>query len=82
MTEDHHLPPVPCPSCGERLDTATPMFADGVPVDGDITICLKCGHIMVFEDQRPRNPTDAEMRRMAGDRRIIKVQKARGKLTK
>jgi hypothetical protein len=50
------------------------------PTDGDITICMKCGHIMVFEDNRPRNPTNAEMRIIAGNRRIIAVQKARGKI--
>lgn len=74
------MPPTSCLSCGTRLNTTTSLFGDAEPSDGDITICLKCGHIMVFEDERPRNPTDAEMHMFAGDRRIIAAQKARGKV--
>lgn len=74
------LPLVSCPSCGTMLDTATSVLGDAEPLDGDITICLKCGHIMVFENDQPRNLTDAEMHIIAGDQRIIAVQKARGKI--
>ena len=69
-----------CLSCGTPLNAATSMLQDAEPADGDITICFKCGHIMVFENNQPRNPTDAEMHMFAGDRRIIEVQKIRGEL--
>lgn len=64
------------------LDAATSMGEDAVPSDGDITICIKCGHIMAFENGLPRNLTDAEMLHIAGDRRIVALQKIRGKVIK
>lgn len=78
-------PVTPCPHCGEELDAATRMFAkavgdlivDTVPSDGDVSICFTCGHIMVFEGGAPRNPTTTEMYAIAGDPRIIKLQRAR-----
>jgi RNase P subunit RPR2 len=77
------MSPTPCPSCGVLLNAATSTFEeDATPSDGDITICLRCGHIMIFENNRPRDLTDVEMRMIAGDRRIIAVQKARGKVIK
>jgi hypothetical protein len=71
---------IPCPSCGKALDAATSVFDDAVPRDGDVSICFACGHIMVFEGGVPRNPTDTEMPDIAGDPRIIKLQRARGKV--
>jgi hypothetical protein len=74
------MPTTPCPSCGELLDAATSMLEDAVPSDGDINVCIQCGHIMVFENGQPRNLTDAEMYQIAGDRRIIALQKVRGEV--
>jgi hypothetical protein len=76
------LPATPCLSCGELLDAATSMLGDNAPSDGDITICLQCGHIMAFENGQPRNLTAIEIRMIAGDRRIIALQKARGEIVK
>lgn len=76
------LPETSCPNCGSTLNRATSLMGDHTPSDGDVTICLRCGHIMIFENDRPRNPTDAEMREIAGDPRIIAAQKLRGKIVK
>jgi hypothetical protein len=76
------LPESACLGCGTLLDTATSLFEDAIPNDGDVTICIKCGHIMVFENNRPRNPTDVEMKDIAGNPRILAVQKARGKISR
>jgi len=76
------MSPTPCPSCGVLLEAATSTFEEATPSDGDITICIKCGHIMMFENNQPRDLTDAEMRMIAGDRRIIAAQKVRGKVIK
>jgi hypothetical protein len=63
-----------CPSCGTALGAATSYQSDAYPDDGDYTVCIECGHIMVFEGGRPRNPTDAEIHAVAGDPRIIQLQ--------
>jgi hypothetical protein len=64
------------------LEAATSIDGDAKPEDGDVSICLKCGHFMIFENSQPRNPTDAEMCDIAGDPRNITVQKVRGKIVK
>lgn len=75
--------PVPlshCLGCGVEMDEATVVADDAkrtAPRDGDVSLCLHCGHIMIFENGYPRNPTSAEMYDIAGDRRIIAAQKAR-----
>jgi hypothetical protein len=53
------------------------------PKPGDITICISCGHLMGFkEDMSLRDLTDAEMLHVAGDERILAVQRARGIIKK
>lgn len=68
----------PCPNCGDMLEGATNMF-DGCqePKDGDVSLCFRCGHVLVFEAGRPRNPTSEEMYRIAGDRRLLLLQRMR-----
>lgn len=59
----------------------TAIGTDASPAPGDITICLCCGHLMAFaDDLSPRALTDAEMVAIAGDRRVLAVQHARGKV--
>lgn len=67
-----------CLDCGKRLDCATRLRGADAPVPGDVTICLNCGHIMVFaDDMTLRNPTDAEIVAIAGNREVVAVQKVR-----
>ena len=76
------IPASPCLSCGKRNDATTSCFGDNVPSAGDVTVCFYCGHIMVFNnDLTLRNPTNAEIRHIAGDRRILAVQRARKKIS-
>lgn len=71
-----------CPSCGSKLNGATDPVGDATPSSGDITVCLYCGHILVFtDDLRLRNPTDEEIHEIAGDVRILAIQRARAKLS-
>ncbi len=66
-----------CLNCGKRLDCATHV-GPHQPKPGDATICLDCGHIMVFaQDMTLRNPTDEEMLTIAGDREILAAQNFR-----
>jgi uncharacterized protein with PIN domain len=65
-----------CPSCGKLLDAAS-SFKNAVPSPGDFSICINCGHILVFaDDLTVRNPTDAEIVEIAGNRDLILMQKA------
>ena len=74
-----------CLDCGRKVDAAT--FAQAGPIaapePNDITLCLHCGHLMAFADDLTlRELTDAEIHEVAGDKRIIAVQKARGMVMK
>jgi hypothetical protein len=78
------IPPSPCPGCGKVLDAATGVDDKGLhqrsPEAGDVTVCISCGHIMVFaHDLTLRNPTAAEMREIAGNRHVIAIQRARAR---
>jgi len=53
---------------------------DDKPASGDVTVCLYCGHIMAFaEDLSLRELTNEEAREVAGDKRILAIQRARRK---
>jgi hypothetical protein len=74
------LPKNKCLNCKKALDSATGIGTDASP-SPDITVCLRCGHIMAFNKQlRFRKLTDEDIIAVAGDPRIIEFQKARGKV--
>lgn len=68
-----------CPNCDEPNDYAGAVDgSDAKPRPGDASICWRCGHLCVFdEDLRLKNPSDAQITAIAGDRRIVKAQSAR-----
>ncbi len=64
--------------CGYKLDACSSANGNHTPKSGDISICIKCGHIMAFDhDMSLRDLTNEEMYEIAGDPVIIAVQKAR-----
>jgi hypothetical protein len=66
--------PSPCTSCGKRLDAASHLDGKSVPVPGDATVCIECGHVMVFgENMRLRDPTPQEETGLVGDPVLIKT---------
>jgi uncharacterized protein with PIN domain len=69
-----------CTNCKKSVNSASPVDAvAGTPDPGDFTICIHCGHLMTFADDLAlRDLTDDEMLEIAGDERILLVQKARG----
>jgi len=74
------LPSSVCLGCGDKLDAATKTFGPGSsdPKPGDMTICFRCGHQMVFtRSLRLREPTKAEQRKAALDPRIKFVETKR-----
>jgi Zn ribbon nucleic-acid-binding protein len=78
------VPKSKCLACGVRMDRATNMF-DGhwKPSPGDFTICLKCGHLMIFaDDLRVRELTTAQIVQVAGDKRVLLLQRVRAEVMK
>jgi hypothetical protein len=75
--------PQACLGCGKSIDSATGIFGAGRPEAGDVTICLYCGHIHVYREDatglRLDNPNTEEANCIAGDKRILAIQRARGK---
>ena len=75
----YSIPPQVCLSCGEISDATTSLYGEHAPSAGDVTICLLCGHIMIYrEGLRLDNPNAEEMHAIAGDPRLLAAQKARG----
>jgi hypothetical protein len=74
---DTKVPPSPCCNCG-KIQGAAANIDGHYPHAGAYSLCLDCGHIMVFDDAlRLRNPTEQEMSKIAGDRNLIEMQKFR-----
>ena len=75
MAQD--LPKSICAGCGAENDCGTSLGAEWIK-PGDISVCLYCGHLAAMGwDQRLRPLTDDEMHKVAGDKRLLVVQKAR-----
>lgn len=75
-------PRTKCPSCSYEYDTASGFPGRG-PKPGDVSICLRCGHLMGFNpDMTTRPLTDDEMLAVAGDKRLLAIQEARGHVKK
>lgn len=50
-----------CLNCGVLLDTARAVGHDNLPVPGDVDICFRCNHVMMFDGAlKLRNPTAEE----------------------
>jgi hypothetical protein len=48
------------------------------PSPGDMTVCLTCGHLMAFADDMSfRELSEEEIVSVAGDRRVLAIQRAR-----
>jgi hypothetical protein len=90
--DDAPVPESPCTHCGEMLDMASCVKQTTSkhsrrrvvrPDPGDMTICIKCGHLMGFNpDLTLRDPTDDELIKVAGDPRLLAIQRARGYVMK
>lgn len=44
------LPICHCPTCGYVLDSATCVEGDHNPKPGDVSVCLKCGEVLQFNE--------------------------------
>lgn len=71
------MPECKCTACGASMDRATHV-GTVTPAPGDVAICFDCGHVMIFaDDLTVRDPTDAEIHKIAGDREVVAAQKFR-----
>ena len=83
MSESNYVGPNYCTACGAECDGATCTDLKSAPSPGDVTVCAYCGHIMVFGDNlKLRDPTADECKEIAGDERILTVQKIRKEIFK
>lgn len=58
----HRLANAKCPYCDSKIDGASDPLGDAEPKPGDITICIYCAGLMVFDQLLiPRFPTDEEV---------------------
>ena len=75
------LPACVCASCGADNDAATDPLREFAPMPGDVSICLKCGHLGIFDgEMQVRDPTSEEMYELAGHPEILRMQAARAKV--
>jgi len=66
-----------CLKCDYLMDCSEPAFEeeDIMPTEGDMTMCLKCGEIMIFnKDLTVRIPNKEERERIQSDPRIMQMQ--------
>ena len=77
------VPPTKCIECEHPFDLASVAGTSEamLPKSGDFSICIECGHLAVFtDDLQLREPNDAEIKSVAGDKRLLEVQWARGEV--
>lgn len=80
MFNSTRVPVSRCLGCGVEMDAVTDPLTNAKPKVGDITICLRCGHIMAFGLGLLLRPlTDSEMLMVAGDKDLLRIQEARGR---
>lgn len=68
-----------CPYCGKVNEFASNPHDDGRPSDGDVTMCIGCGHIAIFDEQAPggcRKTTALEAAQFSADERISRIHLA------
>lgn len=59
--KDHETPEQKCLACQHPLNRASSMVNDDAPVPGDVTLCIKCAHVMVFDENlKLREPREDE----------------------
>jgi len=77
------LPTCTCTTCGKDLDAATDPTGDARPKVGDVSICVYCATLNVYDnDLRFRKPSEAELKEIQKDaniQRLISIIKAHNK---
>lgn len=76
--KDHDTNPAGrCLRCGHPLTQASSLHSDVSPSEGDLTLCIRCGHLMAFTaDLGFRDLTTEELIEAALDRRVAMTRAA------
>ena len=61
MKGAYKVPECECPVCGYVMDMATGVNNTGGPVEGDISICMKCSTLLVFQEDLSILPASKEI---------------------
>src|SRR5262245_33137345 len=83
IVDEYRTPSNHCLECGYELDCAAAPGTEPrrAPQAGDLSICVACGHLTVFDAElKLREPTQAEILEVAGDETLLKYMKARMRL--
>lgn len=71
LGKDHRVKKNICLICNHQLDGATQVNGDEEPKLGDVSICIECGNIALFDDNLGlRQPTIEEEREILKDPNI------------
>jgi ribosomal protein L40E len=74
---DHHIPVQHCLKCGYRMDMSSDMDQGHQPRPGDVSICMRCAALHVFDDNLiGRAPTGDEMIKLVQNRKVLQLQLA------
>lgn len=75
-TPEHDVTPNRCPHCEHILEGATGVTTQNAPKPGDVTLCIYCAAVLVFQDDmRVRLPVEEEANEFASNGELMKMQK-------
>jgi hypothetical protein len=62
------FPEVRCPQCDYELTSVSNALGKGAPDRGDVSLCLNCGQLLIFDrDICPRKASAGEVRELMKD---------------
>jgi hypothetical protein len=65
-----------CPYCARPYNRHRTIEGQGAPEPGDVSICIGCGEVCIFnESLRLRRPTQAERRDALADRNVTQLRR-------
>lgn len=77
---DFDLPSI-CPICTAHHDATSNLTGPNRPGDGDITVCIVCAGVSIYDFSRPgklRFPTDDELVEIDKDPEVARIRWALG----
>ena len=73
--DDCRVPECHCPVCDKKIDAASNLYDESErPFPGDVSVCIQCGTILVFDfDLTMRLPTEEETRAIRENEELSKA---------
>lgn len=64
-----------CPNCDNKMDSSSALVEDNIPTEGDVSICIRCAHIAIFDkDLQLKEPTLEEKQELLWEKSILKAR--------